>query len=162
MKKMIKYFLLGTIFGVALIKGEATSWFRMQEMFRFQGFQIFGFFMTAVPVAFISIQLLQLFQLKTRGGRNIHIPKKEFHGGYIIGSALFGMGWALTGACPGPIFVQIGSGLTISIVVLISALAGTWVYSYFRSRLPHTKITWFTQKEEEENEDEEPTKSMTA
>lgn len=148
---MFKYFLLGLVFGLALIKGEATSWFRMQEMFRFQGFQIFGFFMTAVPVGALSVWLIRKFNIKTADGELVYIPTKKFHAGYIIGSALFGIGWGLTGACPGPIFVQIGSGYSVSIMVLLSALAGTWVYSYFRSNLPHhTKINWRSGEEEDE------------
>jgi uncharacterized membrane protein YedE/YeeE len=135
--KMIIYFALGILFGTLLIKGEAASWFRMQEMFHFQGFQIFGIFMTAIPVGAVSVWLLKRFELKTTSGEAIHIPQKKFHWGYIIGSALFGIGWGLTGACPGPIFAQIGAGISISIIMLLSALAGTWVYSLLRNKLPH-------------------------
>lgn len=129
--------LIGTMFGITLLKADAVSWFRMQEMFRFQGFQMFGIFITAIPTAAISIFLLKKFKVKTLDGELIDIPKKKFNWGYVYGSLLFGIGWGLTGACPGPIYVQIGSGLTIAFVSLISALAGTWVYSYLKPRLPH-------------------------
>ncbi|MEO7291941.1 MAG: DUF6691 family protein [Ginsengibacter sp.] len=129
--------LIGTMFGITLLKADAISWFRMQEMFRFQGFQMFGIFITAIPTAAISIFLLKKFKVKTLDGETIDIPKKKFNWGYVYGSLLFGIGWGLTGACPGPIYVQIGSGLTIAFVSLISALAGTWVYSYLKPGLPH-------------------------
>lgn len=137
MKRNILYLLIGVIFGIALFKGEAVSWYRMQEMFRFQGFQIFGIFMTAVPVAAISILLMKKFKVKTLDGDLIQTPVKKFHMGNVYGSLLFGIGWGVTGLCPGPIYVQIGSGATVAIISLICALAGTWVYSYFRDKLPH-------------------------
>ncbi|HEY8690232.1 MAG TPA: DUF6691 family protein [Chitinophagaceae bacterium] len=130
-------FLIGTLFGITLLKADAVSWFRMQEMFRFQGFQMFGIFMTAIPTAALSIFLLKKFKIKTLDGKPIEIIKKKFSRGYVYGSLLFGVGWGLTGACPGPIYVQIGSGLTIAFVTLISALAGTWVYSLLKPKLPH-------------------------
>lgn len=136
-KKNFFFLLLGIIFGITLIKADAVSWFRMQEMFRFQGFQMYGIFMTAIPTAALSVFLIRKFKIKTFDGEPIQIIKKKFHLGYIFGPILFGMGWALTGACPGPIYVQIGSGLTIAILTLISALAGTWVYSYLKPGLPH-------------------------
>jgi len=135
--KKILFVLIGTIFGITLMKAEAVSWFRMQEMFRFQGFQMFGIFMTAIPTAALSVFLLRKFKIKTMDGESIQILKKKFNWGYVFGSILFGIGWGLTGACPGPIYVLIGSGLSIAIVTLISALAGTWLYSYFKPRLPH-------------------------
>ncbi len=125
------------MFGITLLKADAVSWFRMQEMFRFQGFQMLGIFITAIPTAALSVFLLKKFKIKTLDGEPIEIPKKKFNWGYVYGSLLFGIGWGLTGACPGPIYVQIGSGLSIAIVTFISALAGTWVYSYLKSRLLH-------------------------
>lgn len=134
---MLRYFFIGFIFGLALIKGEAISWYRMQEMFHFQGFQIFGLFFTAVPTAALSLFLMKKFGVKTSGGETVKLKKKFFNKGTVYGSALFGIGWGLTGACPGPIYVQIGSGYVISVVLLLSALAGTWVYAFFKERLPH-------------------------
>ena len=131
------FLLLGTLFGITLIKSDAVSWFRMQEMFRFQGFQMYGIFMTAIPTSALCIFIMKKFKIKTLDGEPVKILKKKFNWGYVYGAILFGMGWGLTGACPGPIYVQIGSGLSIAIVILLSALAGTWVYSYLRERLPH-------------------------
>jgi len=136
-KKNFLFLFIGIIFGTTLIKADAVSWFRMQEMFRFQGFQMYGIFMTAIPTAAISVFLIKKFRIKTMDGELVYIIKKKFSLGTIFGSILFGIGWALTGTCPGPIYVQIGSGLSIAILTLISALAGTWVYSYFKPKLPH-------------------------
>lgn len=135
--KNIKYFILGILFGIILTKSEAISWFRMQEMFRFQGFQMYGIFMTAIPVGIISILLIRKFRVRTIHGEAIYIPEKKFNKGYIIGGFIFGLGWALTGACPGPLFAQIGAGFSVIIISLLSALAGTWVYSALRDKLPH-------------------------
>ena len=93
--------------------------------------------MTAIPTAALGIFILKKFKIKTLDGEPVKILKKKFNRGYVYGAILFGIGWGLTGACPGPIYVQIGSGLSIAIVILLSALAGTWVYSYLRERLPH-------------------------
>jgi uncharacterized membrane protein YedE/YeeE len=134
--KNSKYLLLGICFGIILTKGEAISWFRMQEMFHFQGFQMFGIFMTAIPTGMLSVFIIKKFGIKTRQGETVRIPAKKFHHGLWIGGLFFGFGWALTGACPGPIYAQIGSGFTVVIVTLCSALAGTWVYSYFKDKLP--------------------------
>lgn len=131
------YMVTGIVFGVALYKGEAVSWFRMQEMFRFHGFQIFGFFMTAVPVAAVSVLLLKKFKVKSMDGELIQTFPKKFTKGTVIGSALFGIGWGLTGTCPAPIYIQIGGGASVAIVSLFFALAGTWIYGYFQKRLPH-------------------------
>lgn len=135
--KNLKYLFLGTLFGIILTKSEAVSWYRMQEMFRFQGFQMYGIFMTAIPVGVLSILLIKRFRIKTLQGDPIIIPPKKFNKGYVIGGFIFGLGWALTGACPGPLFAQIGAGFSVVIVTLLSALAGTWVYARFRDRLPH-------------------------
>ena len=135
--KNLKYLVLGCLFGIILTKAEAISWFRMQEMFRFQGFQMYGIFMTAIPVGILSVWLIRRFRIRTVGGMAIYIPSKKFHKGYVIGGFIFGLGWALTGACPGPLFAQIGAGFGVITVTLLSALAGTWVYSALQPRLPH-------------------------
>ncbi|HET7115921.1 MAG TPA: DUF6691 family protein [Hanamia sp.] len=136
-KRNFLFLLIGTLFGITLMKSDAVSWFRMQEMFRFQGFQIFGIFITAVATSVFGIFIIKKFKIKTLDGEPVIIKKKTFNMGYVYGSLLFGVGWGLTGACPGPIYVQIGSGLSIAIVTLLSAMAGTWVYSYLKPRLPH-------------------------
>ncbi|MFZ6024077.1 MAG: YeeE/YedE family protein [Bacteroidota bacterium] len=132
-----KYLVVGILFGIVFIKAEIISWFRMQEMFRFQSFHMYGVIGAAVMVGAISVALIKKFKVKTIHGEEIHFTPKKFNKGQIIGGLIFGLGWALTGACPGPIFAQIGMGITVMIVILLSAIAGTWVYGYFRDRLPH-------------------------
>jgi uncharacterized membrane protein YedE/YeeE len=132
-----KFFITGIIFGILLIKGEVVSWFRIQEMFRFQSFHMYGIIGSAIMTGMISIFLIKKFHVKTINKEEIVIQPKKFHRGYIYGGLLFGFGWAITGACPGPLFAQIGSGATVIIVTLLSAVAGTWVYGYFKERLPH-------------------------
>jgi len=134
--KNIKYLLVGTLFSLALTKGEAISWYRIQEMFHFQSFHMFGIFITAIPVGALSLQLIKIFNLKTIHGDTIDMPVKKYHHGIIIGSLTFGFGWALTGACPGPLYAQIGAGYTVTLVTFIAALAGTWVYAWLRPYLP--------------------------
>ena len=133
----LKYALAGIIFGITLVKGEIISWFRMQEMFRLQSFHMYGVIGTAVVVGIISVWLIKKFKVKTVYGESIVFHPKKFNKGQVIGGLIFGFGWALTGACPGPLFAQIGTGVLVVGVVLLSAIAGTWVYGYFRDRLPH-------------------------
>ena len=134
---LLKYLVAGVFFGIILVKSEVISWFRIQEMFRLQSFHMFGVIGSAVVVGMISIQLIKKFKLKTTYGEPIVLPKKEFSKGQIFGGLIFGFGWALTGACPGPLFAQIGMGATVVIVTLLSAIAGTWIYGYVRDKLPH-------------------------
>lgn len=133
----LKYLLAGALFGIILVKAEVISWFRIQEMFRLQSFHMFGVIGSAVVVGMISVWLIRKFRVKTIYGEPIEIPKKKFNRGQIYGGLIFGLGWAITGACPGPLFAQIGTGATVIIVTLLSAIAGTWVYGRFRERLPH-------------------------
>lgn len=135
--KNLKYILPGIFFGIVLVKSEVISWFRIQEMFRLHSFHMYGVIGTAVVVGIISVQIIKRFQLKTIKGEPITMLQRPFQKGQIIGGLLFGMGWALTGACPGPIFAQIGSGFTVVFITFLSALAGTWVYGLIRDRLPH-------------------------
>src|SRR6188768_3048691 len=133
----LKFTLAGILFGIILVKAEVISWFRIQEMFRLQSFHMFGVIGTAVVVGMISIWLIKKFKLKTIHGETIQFHSKKFNKGQIFGGITFGLGWAMTGACPGPLFAQIGMGVFVISVVLLSAIAGTWVYGYFRERLPH-------------------------
>ena len=133
----IKYLIVGVFFGILFVKSEVISWFRIQEMFRMQSFHMYGIIGSAVLVGIVSVWLIKKFNVKTIYGEPIHISPKKFNKGQIYGGLLFGFGWALTGACPGPLFAQIGTGATVIIVTLLSAIAGTWVYGYFRDRLPH-------------------------
>lgn len=133
----IKYVIVGIIFGVVFVKAEIISWFRIQEMFRLQSFHMYGVIGTAVVVGAISVFLIKKFNIKTIHGEEIVIAKKEFNKGQIYGGLLFGFGWAITGACPGPLYAHIGAGFYAIIVVIASAIAGTWTYGYFKEKLPH-------------------------
>mgnify|MGYP003585014920 FL=1 len=133
----LKYLVLGILFGFIFIKAEVISWFRIQEMFRLQSFHMYGIIGSAILVAMISIFIIKKFNIKTIYGEEIIFHKKKFNKGQIYGGLIFGFGWALTGACPGPLFAQIGTGATVVAVTLFSAIAGTWVYGYFRDKLPH-------------------------
>ena len=133
------YLLAGAMFGIVLTKGEAISWFRIQEMFRFQGFHMFGIFATALPTAIVGVQLLKRRWRRTLGGDAIVVPPKHLGSGvrYGAGGTIFGLGWALTGACPGPLFALLGAGVTTMAVAIASAMLGTWTYARLRHRLPH-------------------------
>lgn len=133
----LKYSAWGILFGIVFVKAEIISWFRIQEMFRFESFHMYGVIGTAVMVGLISVLIIKRTKARTIYGEEIHIPNKEFNKGQIYGGLIFGLGWAITGACPGPLFAQIGAGASVVSVTLLSALAGTWVYGYFRERLPH-------------------------
>lgn len=132
-----KYLVVGILFGIILIKAEVASWFRIQEMFRLQNFHMYGVIGSAVIVGIISVWLIKKFRIKTIHGEKIEFHPKKFNKGQVYGGLIFGLGWALTGACPGPLFAQIGSGFLVVVVVLLSAVLGTWTYGYFRERLPH-------------------------
>lgn len=133
----LKYAAVGILFGVIFIKAEIISWFRIQEMFRFQSFHMFGIIGSAVVVGMISVLLIKKFNIKTIYGEEVEIHPKKFNKGNVYGGLMFGIGWAITGACPGPLFAQIGSGSTVVIVTLLSAIAGTWTYGKIREKLPH-------------------------
>ena len=132
-----KFGLVGVFFGIVFVKAEIVSWFRIQEMFRLDSFHMYGVMGTAVAVGLISLQLIKRLRIKTLLGDPITIVPKQFSKGQVYGGLLFGFGWAITGACPGPLFAQIGAGYSVVIVTLLSAIAGTWVYGAIRSRLPH-------------------------
>ena len=133
----MKYSGVGVIFGIAFTKAEILSWFRIQEMFRLQSFYMYGVIGTAIVVGMLSVWLIRRFDIKTIYGEKIEFHSKQFNKGQIVGGLLFGFGWAMTGACPGPMFAQIGAGFLVVAVVLFSTIAGTWTYGFFRERLPH-------------------------
>ena len=132
-----KYSIVGILFGVILVKAEVISWYRIQEMFRLQSFHMYGVIGSAVAVGMLSVFLIKKFKVKTLSGEPIKLEDKKFNKGQIYGGLMFGFGWALTGACPGPLFAQIGTGALTVIVTLFSAIAGTWTYAYLREKLPH-------------------------
>jgi uncharacterized membrane protein YedE/YeeE len=129
----------GMFMGVILIKSEAASWYRIQEMFRFQSFHMYGILGSAMLTAMVSLLLLRRLGAHARNGQRIAVPPKVLGRGtrYVIGGIIFGLGWALTGACPGPLFALVGSGSSVFLVTLAAALVGTWTYGYLRPRLPH-------------------------
>jgi uncharacterized membrane protein YedE/YeeE len=133
----INYLIAGILFGITAVKGEIINWFRIQEMFHFTSFHMYGVIGTAVITGVISIFIIKRFNIKTFSGEEIKIEPKTFNKGQIFGGLLFGFGWALTGACPGPIYAQIGSGVSVVIVTLLVAIFGAWVYGYFKEKLPH-------------------------
>lgn len=133
----LKYLIVGIFFGIVFVKAEIISWFRIQEMFHFESFHMYGVIGCAVVVGLISVQLIKKFNIKTLDGEKIEIQPKTFSKGQIYGGLMFGFGWAITGACPGPLFAQIGTGATVIVVTLVSAIAGTWVYGLIKDKLPH-------------------------
>ncbi len=133
----LKYLIVGVLFGIVFVKAEVVSWYRIQEMFRLQSFHMYGIMGSAVLTGMISVFLIKKLGIRTIYGEKIEFHPKEFSKGQIYGGLLFGFGWAITGACPGPLFAQIGAGATIVTVTLLSAVAGTWVYGFLREKLPH-------------------------
>ena len=138
-RELVLCYALGTIFGVVLVQGEIVSWFRIHEMFRFEAFPMYGVIGSALAVAAASLWALRRFGVRSIDGAPIAVPTKQLGTGvrYIGGGTIFGLGWGLTGACPGPLVAQIGAGATVMVVAAASALAGTWTYGRFRPRLPH-------------------------
>jgi uncharacterized membrane protein YedE/YeeE len=136
---LLVYLLLGIAFGVVLTKSEVLSWFRIQEMFRFQSLRMYGIIGSAVVTAGVSVALIKRLRLRSASGEVITIPSKQLGTGirYAAGGTIFGLGWALTGACPGPLFALIGAGVPVMVVAVLSALLGTWIYGWLRPRLPH-------------------------
>lgn len=133
----LKYLIVGIMFGIVFVKAEIVSWFRIQEMFRLQSFHMYGVIGSAVIVGMISVFLIKKFNIKTLDGETVVFNPKKFQKGQIFGGLIFGLGWAITGACPGPLFAQIGSGYVVIIATLLSAIAGTWTYGYFKEKLPN-------------------------
>ncbi|KRB57826.1 DUF6691 family protein [Flavobacterium sp. Root186] len=133
----LKYLIVGIFFGIVFVKAEIISWFRIQEMFHLQSFFMYGVIGSAVVVGVLSVFIIKKFNIKTLQGEKIEIQPKTFSKGQIYGGLLFGFGWAITGACPGPLFAQIGTGATVIIVTLLSAIAGTWFYGWIKDKLPH-------------------------
>lgn len=133
----LKYILVGIFFGIVFVKSEVVSWFRIQEMFRLSSFHMYGVIGTAVVVATISTLIIKKFKIKTLQSEDVVFSERPFNKGNIIGGLLFGFGWAMTGACPGPMYGLIGSGFFVFIVALASAVLGTYTYGRLKDKLPH-------------------------
>jgi hypothetical protein len=136
---VIGYFLVGAAFGAILMEAEAISWFRIQEMFRFDAFHMYGIMGAAVAVAAGSLLVIKRLGLRGADGQPLGLPPKRLGSGlrYVVGGSIFGVGWALTGACPGPLVALVAGGVPVMLAALVSALVGTWVYGLLRPRLPH-------------------------
>ncbi|MGB1242404.1 MAG: YeeE/YedE family protein [Chitinophagales bacterium] len=136
--KFLKFLLVGTLFGIVMTKSEAISWYRIQEMFRFQAFHMYGIIGTALVLGASGVALIKKFRLKSIAGEDITFKdKNKGFVRYFVGGTIFGLGWALAGACPGPIYTLIGNGYTTFIVLLLSGILGTFTYGALRSKLPH-------------------------
>ena len=136
--KEIKFLTFGVGFGILMIKGEVASWFRIYEMFKFDSIHMFGIIGMAVIVGLISVQIIKKFQVKTIDGSDINLKPKPFNlKANLFGGFLFGLGWALSGACPGPLYALVGSGFYIIAVVLLSAIVGAYSYGFLKNKLPH-------------------------
>ena len=135
--KLLKFFIVGLLFGFVLVKAEVISWFRIQEMFRFQSFHMYGVMMSAMAVGITSIFIIKKFNIKTIRGEEIKIEPKKFNWGNVYGGLIFGLGWAMTGACPGPLYALVGGGVYVIIVSLLAAILGTFIYGVYKEKLPH-------------------------
>ena len=136
--KFIKFLLAGIVFGIVMAKSEAMSWYRIQEMFRFQSFHMYGIIGTAVGLGMAGVALIKRFRIRDlHGNPVIFTPKEKSTARYLIGGTIFGLGWALAGVCPGPMVVNIGYGYISVIVVFFFALVGTYLYGAWKHRLPH-------------------------
>ncbi len=136
--KYIKFLLIGILFGIILTKSEAVSWYRIYEMFRFQSFHMYGIIGTAIISGILFLQIVKRNGTKDITGKPIQVPKKEKSlVRYIVGGIIFGLGWALIGACPGPMYILLGSGVYSMAIVILAALAGTFIYGVLKDKLPH-------------------------
>ncbi len=136
--KYIKFLIVGILFGIIMTKSEAISWFRIQEMFRFQSFHMYGIISSALAVGFVLVQIIKRTSMKTYEGENIDFKDKKMSiARYLFGGIVFGLGWALSGACPGPMYTLVGNGFSVFLVVILSAILGTYTYGLLRKWLPH-------------------------
>lgn len=136
--KLFRFFAVGVLFGITLTKAEAISWYRIYEMFMFQSFHMYGIISVAIFVGVIGIRFIKKRDLKDYNGQPIEIQDKDRSiARYLFGGFMFGLGWALVGACPGPIFILLGTGIPAIVVVLFGALLGTYVYGLLKDKLPH-------------------------
>ncbi len=136
--KDILFLLIGTFFGIVMFKSEAASWFRIYEMFQFKSFHMYGIIGSALVLGILIIQIIKRRELKHIGGITIDfVPKEKSFSRYLLGGIIFGLGWALAGACPGPMFTLLGAGFFPIIIVIVGAVGGTWVYGLIKNKLPH-------------------------
>ena len=136
--KYLKFLLVGIFFGIVLVKSEAVSWYRIYEMFRFQSFHMYGIIGTAIASGVIFLQLAKRDIIKSISGKRISVPRKDPDFiRYIVGGSIFGLGWGLIGACPGPLYILLGTGVFTILIPIAAAILGTFVYGVLRHKLPH-------------------------
>ncbi|WP_445736653.1 DUF6691 family protein [Mariniflexile sp.] len=136
--KFLKFLFIGIFFGIVLVKSEAVSWYRIYEMFRFQSFHMYGIIGTAIATGILFLQISKKGIIKSIKGTYIFVPKKEKGFiKYIVGGTIFGLGWALIGACPGPMYILLGTGVYSMVIVIAAAILGTFVYGVLKDKLPH-------------------------
>ena len=139
MRKHILTLLVGVYFGIVLVKSQVVSWFRINEMFRFESPYMYLVIASAIAVGAISVALIRRSAARTIDGEEIEIQRKPFQTGIVVGGTIFGMGWAITGACPGPIYAQMGAGTLMAVMTFLGAIGGMYLYAFFEPRLPHTR-----------------------
>lgn len=136
--KFIKFLLVGIFFGIVLVKSEAVSWYRIYEMFKFQSFHMYGIIGSAVILGAVSIWAIKKLKMKSTEGKEIYLqPKEKSIVRYILGGSIFGLGWALAGACPGPMYILFGTGVYSMLIVIAAAVLGTFIYGIMKNKLPH-------------------------
>lgn len=136
--KFLKFLFVGVFFGIVLVKSEAVSWYRIFEMFKFQSFHMYGIIGSAVFLGILFLWIFRKFKVKSIGGNEINLPPKEkSFTRYIVGGTIFGLGWALAGACPGPMYILLGTGISSMLLVIAAATLGTFVYGLLKNKLPH-------------------------
>ncbi|MFC4094490.1 DUF6691 family protein [Euzebyella saccharophila] len=136
--KFLKFLLVGVFFGIVLVKSEAVSWYRIFEMFKFQSFHMYGIIGSAVLLGITIVYTIKKTKLKSIEGKEIYLPPKDKSvTRYLLGGSIFGLGWALAGACPGPMYILVGTGVLSMLVVIAGAVLGTFLYGVFRHKLPH-------------------------
>ena len=137
--KLLPYFLLGSAFGFVMVEAEVVSWFRIQEMFLFDAFHMYGIIGSAVLTAFVSLLVIERLGLRDASGERLRPESKKLGSSvrYVLGGSIFGLGWSMTGACPGPLVALVAAGVPVMSVAIVSALLGTWTYGVLRPKLPH-------------------------
>lgn len=136
--KFLKFLLVGILFGIVLVKSEAVSWYRIFEMFKFQSFHMYGIIGSAVGLGILILWMYRKFNVKNVEGNEIHLaPKNKSVTRYLVGGIIFGHGWALAGACPGPMYILLGTGVSSMLLVIAAAMLGTFVYGLLKNKLPH-------------------------
>lgn len=136
--RTVIYLLIGIVFGITMFKSEAASWFRIYEMFKFESFHMYGIIGSALIIGIVMVQLIKRLNIKSIYGEKIDFsPKAKSFSRYMYGGIIFGLGWALAGACPGPMFTLVGAGYVPILLVILASILGTFLYGLLKNKLPH-------------------------